>query len=257
MNNIVFDKDITFKMDIIDSKDVFLKIEKGIRVNAVLNYISKVNNVFIDVDEGAILNLSLLSINELLASSLKINLNENSLINVYFADFSNGKSKNYILINQNGEHIKSSFHLASLTSKEDDKIFNVSLEHNYPNCFGEVICFGVCKDNSKLIFEGDSHIKNGSIKTSTSQHAKIMTFDKNSRGIARPCLKIDECDISANHAAAVGKIPDETVFYLMSRGLKEEAAKELITMGYLRPILKGFESEELTNDILKAIERKM
>lgn len=257
MSNIIFDKDSTFKLDIVDSKDLVLKIKKGIKVNVVLNYISKVNNVFIDAGEGAILNLSLLSINELSSSSLKINLSENSLINVYFADFSDGKSKNNVLINQNGEHIKSSFHLASLTSNDDDKVFNVSLEHNYPNCFGEVICFGVCKDNSKLIFEGDSHIKNGCVKTSTNQKAKIMTFDKNSRGIARPCLKIDECDISANHAAAVGKIPDETMFYLMSRGLKEETAKELITMGYLRPILKGFESEELTSDILKAIERKM
>ena len=72
-----------------------------------------------------------------------------------------------------------------------------------------------------------------------------MVFDEKSTGIAKPILKIDENSIEASHAAVVGKINDEHLFYLVSRGLSEAEAKELITLGYLKPILKGFQDEEV------------
>ena len=84
-----------------------------------------------------------------------------------------------------------------------------------------------------------------------------MVFDKLSNGIAKPILKIDENDIEASHAAVVGKINDEHLFYLTSRGLTESAAKELITFGYLKPIMNGFVDEEIREDISSLIEERM
>ena len=72
-----------------------------------------------------------------------------------------------------------------------------------------------------------------------------MVFDPNSDAIAKPILKIDENDIEASHAAAVGKISDEQIFYLTSRGLSNEEAKMLITLGYLKPIFKGFDEDKV------------
>ena len=53
-----------------------------------------------------------------------------------------------------------------------------------------------------------------------------MVFDNECVAIAKPILKIDENDIEANHAAVVGKINDEHLFYLTSRGISETEAKE-------------------------------
>ncbi len=84
-----------------------------------------------------------------------------------------------------------------------------------------------------------------------------MVFDEACKGIAKPILKIDENDIEASHAAVVGRINEDHLFYLTSRGLTEAEAKELITLGYLKPILNGFDDEEMKEEISKLIEERM
>ena len=84
-----------------------------------------------------------------------------------------------------------------------------------------------------------------------------MVFDKASNAVAKPILQIDENDIEASHAAIVGKINDEHLFYLTSRGLTDAEAKELITFGYLKPILNGFDEENIKEEITELIEGRM
>ena len=108
-----------------------------------------------------------------------------------------------------------------------------------------------------MMFLGTSHILKDSIKSKTQQNAKIMVFDEASNAIAKPILKIDENDIEASHAAVVGKINDEHLFYLTSRGISETEAKELITFGYLKPILLGFKEEQVKEHISSLIEGRM
>ena len=82
-----------------------------------------------------------------------------------------------------------------------------------------------------------------------------MVFDEKSDAIAKPILKIDDNDIEASHAAVVGKISDDHMFYLTSKGLSEEEARQLITYGYLKPILNGFDDQELQTKIQGYIEK--
>ena len=68
---------------------------------------------------------------------------------------------------------------------------------------------------------------------------------------------IDENDVEASHAAVVGKINEEHIFYLCSRGLGEEEAKRLITLGYLNPIIAYFDDQRIKEDIANAIIKKV
>ena len=147
--------------------------------------------------------------------------------------------------------------LASLSANNDDKVINISINHIVGKTYGKVDNYGVCKDNGKLLFAGTSHIFEKASKSKTQQNAKIMVFDEASNAIAKPILKIDENDVEASHAAVVGKINDEHLFYLTSRGLSEADAKQLITFGYLKPILTGFSDENTRDYISSLIERRM
>ena len=162
-----------------------------------------------------------------------------------------------ITVNLNKEGASCDWHLASLSEKKDNKEFNVSVYHNSANTYAQLDNYGVCRDEGKLIFSGICKIVNGSHGSKAHQNAKIMVFDEKSDGVAKPILKIDENDIEASHAAIVGKINDEHIFYLTSRGLSEEEAKRLITLGYLKPILQGFLDEDMKNKIESLIEGKM
>jgi Fe-S cluster assembly protein SufD len=83
--------------------------------------------------------------------------------------------------------------------------------------------------------------------------AKIVLFDDNAKAKSMPILKISENDISASHATSVGTLNENEVFYLTSRGISEDMAKNLITLGYFNPIISKFD-EEAQEEIQKLIK---
>lgn len=245
----------TLDLNSTNKKDINILFQEGSYDVLVLSAENK--NLFLDVKPNSNLSISFLAEGSIKQFNISAKLSENSSINLYFADFSIGEAMSTIVLNLNGNNAKAYWHLASLSSNTDNKEFNVSINHNSPFTYAQSDNYGVCKDDGKLVFSGVSNIKNGSIKSKTTQNAKIMVFDRLSHGIAKPILKIDENDVEASHAAVVGKINDEHLFYLTSRGISEQTAKELITFGYLKPILVGFKNEKIVETINNIIERRM
>ena len=226
-------------------KEAVFSLNKNEESSLYITNLSSDNSLNFKLKEGSFLHLSIFAKNPIKNLKLTANLEENAKIIVYFADFACESNQGEVVINLNGRGATADWHLASLASEKDNKNISVSIFHNAPQTFAKVDNYGVAKDDSKLIFAGTSHILKGSIKSKTHQNAKIMVFDQNSDAIAKPVLKIDENDIEASHAAAVGKISDEHIFYLTSRGISLEEAKMLITLGYLKPIFKGFDADKV------------
>lgn len=234
-----------------------LKIEVNSNCDIFLNNIKDIKELNIDINQDSNVRIAFLSEEAMNNSKITINIMKNSGLTAYFADFSKDILNLNCLVNLLEEGANCSFKVASLTADKDRKTIDVSLIHKSMKTYGKVDCFGICKDESKLTVLGTSHILNGSIKSKTQQNCKIMVFDEASDATAKPILKIDENDLEASHGAVVGKINDEHLFYLTSRGLSEESAKELITLGYLKPIIEGFDDENVKNHISSLIERRM
>ena len=185
------------------------------------------------------------------------NIAKNATISLYFLDFSSGKVVIDGIINCLDEGSSATWKMASLSAKNDNKKIAINIEHLTPNSNGLVDNYGVCKDNGKLEFAGANHIKKGAKKTQTRQSARIMLLDKESDGIAKPILKIDESDVIASHAGAIGQVNEDQLFYLESRGLKENEARELIVLGYFKPILQLFDEDENQKEIAEQLEKKI
>lgn len=221
-----------------------------------VNNVDKNSNVVFNVEPNSECTVGILLKNNLDTISFSGQISDNSNINIFVADFLQGKN----MVTTNFKLDKNSnlnWRLASVTSKDDQKCFEVSVSHDAPSSTAVVENYGVCKDASELTFAGISHIKNKCINSKTSQNARIMVFDDECIAKAKPILKIDENEISANHAAVVGRVNDEHLFYLTSRGIPEDTAKQLITYGYLKPILEGFKDEKIKEEITKLIEEKI
>ena len=244
MDRIGINTDKEYNLSTFD-KNVSFEVERNKQVYLLLEKIAAADSVEINILDNAELHLSILADEEIKNMNLTANLGKNSQLIVYFADFSIGENKLFANINLNEENAKVEWHLASLSGQKDRKELSVSVLHNKPQTYARVDNYGVAKDDSRLVFSGTSHILHGSIKTKTQQNAKIMVFDEFSDAVAKPILKIDENDIEASHSAAVGKISDEHLFYLTSRGLTMEEARTIITLGYLKPIFKGFNEEKI------------
>ena len=254
MEKVIVRQDINLDLSTYASELLF-DIESN-ESNLYLYNLNNECNYNFELKEGAILHLAIFSQNTLNNAKITANLAKNSKIIVFYADFSVNKNKLDVSINLNDENATCEWHLASLSSKEDNKDIVVNIYHNHPSTFGRIDNYGVCKDKGQLLFSGISHILKGCHNSKSHQNAKIVVFDNECVAKAKPVLKIDENDIEASHAASVGKVSDEHIFYLTSRGLNLEEAKMLITLGYLKPILKGF-NESIQNDIDALIERRL
>ena len=87
------------------------------------------------------------------------------------------------------------------------------------------------------------------------QNNKIILFDKESKGDIEPLLLIDNNDLNASHAAAVGKVDDNQIFYLCSRGISESNAKKMIALGYLTPVLEYIKDEDVKKEVEQEIAK--
>ena len=223
----------------LESESLELEIEDCSRLN-------------IDLKNSASLTLRIANFSN--DENIKINaeLGSNCSLNVIFADFSNQNIHVVSNVNLNDFGANCDWKLATLSSGNNEKIFDISFVHNKGKTIASMDNYGVAKDESKIVFTGCNHIINGAKDSNTKQNAKIIVFDEKSNGVASPVLRIDENDVKASHGAVVGQLNNEHMFYLMSRGLTRKEAREIITLGYLEPISRYFSDsykEKITNVI--------
>lgn len=244
---------ITLFWNEIDDSKINLIIEENTIID-ILEIDEKENSEFnVNIKNNSSVHYNVFTSNSAYQSKRTFYLDENAFLRAGYADFSKGKKVVDIQVNLNGIYSNVEWHLASLSQNEDKKIFNVNFEHNNQLTFAKMENYGVCKDKSTLGFLGDAVIYKNCKKSSTNQSAKIMVFDKECHAIASPKLCIYENDVQASHGASEGQINPEHIFYLTSRGIPEEDAKRLITLGYLNPIIKYFKDEAIQNKIRDCI----
>ncbi len=187
-------------------------------------------------------------------SNITINVHEGATFLGAMADFTSESCLFNIVVNLLGEGSVANWHLASLSFKNAKKVYETSVNHLARHTEALMSNYGIARNSSKITFTGTSEIVNGAEKAKTRQEAKIIVFDPEADGLASPFLKISDNDVVASHAAIVGKLNEEHLFYLESRGLSEEEAKRLIALGYLKPIEEYFTDEEVIKRIDSIIE---
>lgn len=144
----------------------------------------------------------------------------------------------------------------AITSKNQQAKFTEYVEHNAKFTEGYIENYGVSNDDSVLVFEGVGKICKGMSKSTARQSNKGIVLGATARLDANPLLLIDEYDVVASHGAAIGKIDDEQLYYLMSRGLTLKNAERLIISGFLSPVLKKLTTDILKEEFVLSVENK-
>lgn len=193
--------------------------------------------------------------NEAVHANREIILNEGAEIELIVPDFNAGNRSVNIKTKLLGSRSRADWHLSSFSLLNDKKKFIVSFAHYGQDSFADMHNYGVVLDQSTLIFTGDSTIYEHVKGAETHQTARIIVFDEGSVAHADPILNIYHNDvIAASHAATVGRVNAEHLYYLNSRGLTELEAKQLITKGYLMPILNYIDDEGLKTKLTGLLE---
>lgn len=125
------------------------------------------------------------------------------------------------------------------------------------NTIGHILQHGVALDESELTFNGIGHVMKRSKGSDAQQESRILMLSPQARGDANPILLIDDNDVTAGHAASIGRVNPEQLYYLMSRGLQKRLAEKLVIRGFLAPVLDEIPLKEIRNEFSELIERKV
>lgn len=135
-----------------------------------------------------------------------------------------------------------------------DMSFNQKVTHRAKATVSNISNFGVAVNGSNIDFDTTGKIIKGMAKSHCIQLSKGIIMDDESGVTSKPILEIDEYDVIANHGASIGKMSDESLFYLMSRGLNKKDAFLLILEGIIRPFTEKIVDEDYKVQISKKLE---
>lgn len=121
----------------------------------------------------------------------------------------------------------------------------------------QMITRAVMREQATAIINGVTKIEHGATKANGEQTEKVLMLSPKARGDANPILLIDEDDVTAGHAASVGQVNPEHIYYLTSRGIRKEDAERLIIYGFLAPVVADIPLEQLQQQLQALVERKL
>ncbi|MEX2028208.1 MAG: SufD family Fe-S cluster assembly protein [Candidatus Curtissbacteria bacterium] len=120
----------------------------------------------------------------------------------------------------------------------DQKSFEAYITHAAPNTRSNVNVRSVLRGKSTFAFRGNVKIEKGAKGSDAYLRSDALLFDDAKMGDDTPALEILENDVKAGHAATIGKVDEEMIFYLMSRGMSRNMAERMIIEGFTGPMLE-------------------
>lgn len=110
--------------------------------------------------------------------------------------------------------------------------------HMAPNTTSTIKSKSISRNGGISTYRGLVKIKEGAKDSKCAVNCDALMFDNQSQSNTFPIIDIEEKEVDMVHEAKVGKISESQIFYLMSRGLSEEQAMQLIVNGFIEPIIK-------------------
>ena len=129
--------------------------------------------------------------------------------------------------------------------------------HHAPHTTSDLLFKGALSGDSRSVWQGMIYVAPGAQKTDGYQANRNLVLEKTARADSIPGLEILADDVRCTHGATVGKIDDEHMFYLQSRGIGKKEAQRLIVEGFFTPIMDRIPFEGVRARLMDAVRTKL
>ncbi len=170
---------------------------------------------------------------------------ENSISETFI--FSSGSEyiKNEVSCNLEGQYSSAFINGIHLLSKNKHHEIRTNTNHLYENTKSYQLIKSVIDDSSKSVYQGKIYVDSKAQKTDGYQLSKAVLLNEQAEFNAKPELEIYADDVKCSHGSASGSLDEDSIFYLMSRGLDKKTAKELLINGFLLDVVEKITDEEI------------
>ena len=244
----------------ISSKNINIRLDFNLESNSSLKIIDfsidKSENNFVNIvynfnlENDAILKnykLDKEENNNIKYSYNNINLDTNSVAENFILSLGSSFIKNEINCNLNGKY--SSAFVNGIFNLDNNKNHEIrtSINHLNENTKSYQLIKSVLGENTKSAYQGKIFVKSNAQKTDGYQLSKAILLSDNAEFNAKPELEIYADDVKCSHGSASGSLNQDSIFYIMSRGLNYKEAKELLINGFLLDVIEKITDNQIKN----------
>jgi Fe-S cluster assembly protein SufD len=131
------------------------------------------------------------------------------------------------------------------------------IDHQQPHCSSHQLYKGILDGKSRAVFNGKIFVRHGAQKTDAMQTNKNLLLSKEARVDTKPQLEILADDVKCAHGAAVGQIEADELFYLQTRGIHPELARNLLTYGFAEEVIGKIKIESIRTQLDEAVLNRL
>ena len=253
-NSKIWSKNINLRLDFELDKDSSLRIVDLFNDTSEKNFLNIFYNF--ELKENAVLKNY--KVDKLKNKNIKYSFNnieqdKNSISETFILSSGSNFVKNEINCNLKGEH--SSAFVNGIFSLDDNQHHEIRtiINHLTENTKSYQLIKSVLDQSSKAVYQGKIFVNSEAQKTDGYQLSKAILLKKESEFNAKPELEIYADDVKCSHGSASGSLNEDSIFYLMSRGLNYQQSRELLINGFLLDVVEKITDSEIKNLIKNMI----
>ncbi len=164
--------------------------------------------------------------------------------------------KNEVNCNLNGEYSSAFVNGIFLLKESQQHEIRSTINHKVENTKSYQLIKSVLGRDTKAVYQGRIYVDSIAQKTDGYQLSKAILLDETSEFNAKPELEIYADDVKCSHGSASGNLNENSIFYLMSRGLNYQQSKELLINGFMLDVVEKITDSEIKNLIKNMIGLK-
>ena len=253
-NSKIWSKNINLRLDFELQEDSCLRLIDLFNDTSEKNFLNIFYNF--NLKENAILKnykVDKLENKNIKYSFNNIEQNKNTISETFILSSGSKFFKSEINCNLKGEH--SSAFVNGIFSLDNNKHHEIRtiVNHLTENTKSYQLIKSVLEDSSKAAYQGKIFVNSDAQKTDGYQLSKAILLNKDSEFNAKPELEIYADDVKCSHGSASGSLNEDSIFYLMSRGLNYNQARELLINGFLLDVVEKITDSEIRNLIKNMI----
>ncbi len=131
------------------------------------------------------------------------------------------------------------------------------IDHKQPHCTSHQLYKGILDGKSRAVFNGIVFVRHGAFGTDAKQTNKNLLLSTEAQVDTKPQLEIFADDVKCAHGAAIGQLDEDELFYLSSRGIHTDLARNLLTYGFAEEVIARIKVESIKAQLDEAVLHRL
>jgi Fe-S cluster assembly protein SufD len=168
-----------------------------------------------------------------------------------------GLIRNNIFVKLDGENASSNTYGIFLADGTQHMSNYIYIHHAKPHCTSDQLVKGVLDDTSTGSFNGKIYVDKYAVKTAAYQRNNNILLSNTAKMNTKPQLEIYNDDVKCSHGATIGQLDTEALFYIRSRGIGYDEARQLLMYAFANEVISKIKLDALRERIIEMVDRRL